>query len=434
MKRYTKTGLALLLTLGLSPLVNAQELRIATWNIQYLNAEDRPERLSDVRNVINAIDADVIALQEIDDRAALEAVFDVNEWQLVIDDDSGYRQDLALAVRYPHRVVGSLEAQDDDFLFSFEDNTWFPNRRDILHVEIQTPGHDAYINVLVAHLKSRVGGRASNDYRRAGAAMRLVEAIRTRFVDQPVVLLGDFNDNPDDRALNILETGDINATIRIENEPGSFMQNLTEPLLLTGHVTSSINSMKIDPVSGALIARDMRSRTRNYDKRDTNAHTGNILFDQILTTPTMTRHYIDDSITVFAGPENIGASDHLPVYADFALAKSNPATLRIAELLPNPYGTDAGRERITLSNSSDIAVVIDDWKLVDRAGATLLVSGSVDAQSELEVAIPSNGYFSVLPLNNTGDTVWLVDASGDVVDKVSYSKNDVSEGSPVDFR
>jgi hypothetical protein len=53
---------------------------------------------------MDALDAHVIDLQEIADRAALERVFPPAEWHMVIDDDSTNAQDLAVAVRKPLRI------------------------------------------------------------------------------------------------------------------------------------------------------------------------------------------------------------------------------------------------------------------------------------------------------------------------------------------
>jgi hypothetical protein len=76
------------------------------YNIKFLSTEvvNQGDRLSKLREVMEALDAHVIGLQEIADRAALEHVFPPAEWHLVIDDDSTDAQDLAVAVRQPLRA------------------------------------------------------------------------------------------------------------------------------------------------------------------------------------------------------------------------------------------------------------------------------------------------------------------------------------------
>ena len=63
----------------------------------------------------------------------------------------------------------------------------------------------------------------------------MVQLLETDFHEDAFILLGDFNDAPDDRSLNILETGDPNATAGPEEIAGPFLVNLMEPLYAQGH-------------------------------------------------------------------------------------------------------------------------------------------------------------------------------------------------------
>jgi hypothetical protein len=149
------------------------QVRVATYNIQFLSADvvHQGDRLDQLREVIALLDADVIGLQEIADRAALALVFPPAEWHLVIDDDSPDLQDLAVAVRKPLRVVGlpaDLGADDEHFLFAHETETLFPNRRDLLAVPVQLADESATFVVMVHHGKSRAEGRAATDPRQRG--------------------------------------------------------------------------------------------------------------------------------------------------------------------------------------------------------------------------------------------------------------------------
>jgi hypothetical protein len=78
------------------------------------------DRLAKLREVIELLDVDVIGSQEIADRAALQLLFPPTTWHILIDDDSGDLQDVAIVVRRPFSVRGfdaSLDADDDHFLF-----------------------------------------------------------------------------------------------------------------------------------------------------------------------------------------------------------------------------------------------------------------------------------------------------------------------------
>ena len=102
------------------------------------------------------------------------------------------------------------------------------------------------------------------------------------------------------------------------------------------------------------------------------------------------------------------------------------ATVSISELLPNPAGSDTAGEWIELHNAGDVPQSLAGWALKDASGKTYLF--------HLE-SVPARG-FLVLPysttkisLNNSGDTIFLYDASGALVDSFSYAqtmKDDVA--------
>jgi len=218
-------------------------VRVADYNIRFLSVADlqsKPQRRQRLQTVIQQLNADIIGLQEIQDRAALELIFDKNIWSILIDDDSPDAQDLAIVVKSPLKFKAGqdLDADDADFLFpgaTFEN--LFRNRRDVLVGSVEIPGETEHLHVMVVHEKSRLGGRAATDPIREGAARALVQKLDLDFDDKRFVLLGDFNDNPDDRSLNILETGDINAQGGSEEDDGPFLVNPAERLVAQDQVS-----------------------------------------------------------------------------------------------------------------------------------------------------------------------------------------------------
>ena len=135
----------LMMGVGATGFGETVSVRVATYNIKLLDADelvDQGSREIRLEAVIAQMNADVIGLQEIDDRAALEKIFDTSVWDLVIDDDSGNSQDLALAVRKSKlEIIGlpnDLNARDEDFLFPRRtNNSAFPKRRDVLKVALK---------------------------------------------------------------------------------------------------------------------------------------------------------------------------------------------------------------------------------------------------------------------------------------------------------
>jgi endonuclease/exonuclease/phosphatase family metal-dependent hydrolase len=421
------------------------QVRVASYNIKFLstNVQTQGDRLQKLREVIDLLDADVIGLQEIDNRAALQLVFPPADWQIIIDDDSGQNQDVALVVRQPFTVRefdADLDADDQHFLFpNNQDNQFFPDRRDVLFAEIQPPGGAATFFVLVVHAKSRFEGRATTDFRREEAARRLIQALEQRFDDRDFILLGDFNDNPDDRSLNILETGDPNAPGGAEEEEsdGPFLINLMEPLVAADRVshgrnTANINDDRVDTI-------DPGSRARNNDHRGEDVNTGDILFDQILIPMRMLPRYVGASAQVFdsavaaRGNNATRASDHLPVSAEFTLGAPEPDTggpgLRIISLLPDPTGADQGREQVTLRNTGKTAINLTGWRLRDRAQNEFVLSVMIGAGATSTITMTTNS----MPLNNSGDEVRVVDPQGVVRHQVQYQASQVQPGVVIAF-
>lgn len=306
-----------------------QALRIATYNIRFLNAAIPEERAERLRRVVDRLDADVIGLQEIEDRAALERIFSPRDWQIVIDDDARReKHDLALVVRRPFRVLGlrpPFDAGPEQFAFydpRNANNRFFPNTRDLLRVSIGL-GDTPLLTVFVHHAASRRSGRRATDPRREGAAREIVRYLEDRHDGELYVLLGDFNDTPDDRSLNILETGDPRAAAGMETRPGPFLLNLTEPLYARGHV--SFGRSPADVAGGRIDTVDRRSRRRNDETRGRDERSGDALFDQILIPVRGGDLVVPDSTRVFdhpsavEGPYEARASDHLPVVTELRL-------------------------------------------------------------------------------------------------------------------
>lgn len=421
-----------------------ERVRIATYNIEFLNTNISAARAAQLKEVVATLDADIIGLEEIADRAALERVFDPSEWSLVIDDQSSDIQDVAAAVRKPFKVLSpsSLDADDQDFLFpAATNNANWPNRRDGLLVEIETPHTKTRIHLVVVHAKARAGGRVATESRRVGAARDLIEYLEGKIDDQAYVVVGDYNDNPDDRSANILESGDPDAVAGPDQIEGPFMVNLTESLLAADRVSWGLSATNIH--QGLLETRVPGSRDVNNASRTSTSNViSPILFDQIVVSPTLHASYSPGTIHVLDAAvafQNGKASDHVPVYADFVfettdgVVTASPETpapasgVRIAALLPDPDGPDAGHEWVTIRNGGDSAVDLTGWRLRDRSARVKPLQGSIPAGGEQQISLMEGE----LSLNNSGDDLELVTASGTVIDRLSYSASQVRRGEPI---
>jgi len=306
-------------------------LRVATYNIQFLSMEvqQQGDRLAKLRRIVDLVKPDIVGIQEVADRAAMKLVFPETDWQVVIDDESPDAQDVAFAIRKPlevRNIPADLDADNEHFLFSdpaFE--IAFPNRRDALVVEVGVPGTSKTLAAINLHMKSRLGGRDVTDPRREEAARALVDTLTT-FPVKNFVVMGDFNDNPDDRSLNILETGDKNTSGGPEEVDGPFLANLMEPFLAQDMVTHGASPQRLTP-DGLVNVQIPGSRERNNRYRGRGTNTGPILFDQLLVPLATKDAVVSGSVTIFRQPfalEGQGRSrpsDHLPVYVDIDMSK-----------------------------------------------------------------------------------------------------------------
>ncbi|KGK20980.1 endonuclease/exonuclease/phosphatase family protein [Vibrio navarrensis] len=200
-----------------------ETLSFATYNSKFLSACMNKVRIINYQAVIEKLDdVDVVALQEVRDRYALERFFPKDKWTVNIDDNSTDDMNLAFAIKkgISYRLEsGNVENADAVLDFAFDHlNKNFVDQRRLLKVVITHQNKD--ILVLNHHAKSRYNGRSVTDEQRIQAALDIVSYISTVGFEH-VALLGDFNDTPDDASLNSLEIG-MKASMAVENDIGTF--------------------------------------------------------------------------------------------------------------------------------------------------------------------------------------------------------------------
>jgi len=309
-------------------------IRVATWNMCWLLEATGGDRIRKVKSVVQSLQPDVLAMQEVESRKALRRVLS-SEYEIAMADDPREDQELALAVRKPVVIVGSKLLFADS-----KHNYAFPSRRNLLRVQLRTPD-GGEIFVYVVHYKSRGGGRLDTDPSRIAASRLLLDYLRSR-KEQNVIVLGDFNDTPGDTSVNILESGEYDGLSKGSHD---YLFNLMQTMYDNDYVTQGYFRMfrgaAVNPkVRGAKADND-RLRGINYQfPRDVNVTQA--LFDQILVSKKIESRVGDAHIyfgkDALSGMEgrvkrnNSGvaiiekqgtlASDHLPVFVDINLAGS----------------------------------------------------------------------------------------------------------------
>jgi endonuclease/exonuclease/phosphatase family metal-dependent hydrolase len=312
----------------------AQKLKVATYNIFFLDEGISKERKDNLQTTLRRLDADVVGFQEIKNPAALENILPGN-YSVAMIDDTTEVQEVALAVRAP------LEIQSYKYVFpdtSFDDA--FPRSRDLLQVELNGYGREFVF--LVNHFKSRYGGRLKTDPRRVEATSMIVEYIRQNLTGKNVVILADFNDDPDDRSLNVLEYGDPKAVGGVDEMEDTFLFNTAEQLVAKDYCSFGLNYIYGNVESDTFNARIAGSREENNKWRDKeydfykDVKVKEVLIDQILISLNLKPYFVNSGVfneseavrgiasktrftdkgVVYTQRGSL-ASDHLPVWAVF---------------------------------------------------------------------------------------------------------------------
>jgi endonuclease/exonuclease/phosphatase family metal-dependent hydrolase len=196
-----------------------RELTLATWNVENLfDAADDPRnkgddeftpgswrtwtperysaKLTHLADVIAQMNADILCLQEIENRCVLENLVEALrsefgvEYEHILHRDSQDHRGIDVA------VLSKAAPEKVHWLSPV------PEQREVLVAKF--PAGDETLTVYVNHWKSRWGSRAASDKirrREAEAVRRDVDALLAADPNAKVVVAGDFNDDCDGAAV-----------------------------------------------------------------------------------------------------------------------------------------------------------------------------------------------------------------------------------------
>jgi uncharacterized protein YukJ len=113
------------------------------------------------------------------------------------------------------------------------------------------------------------------------------------------------------------------------------------------------------------------------------------------------------------------------------VAPNSPYRLaRIVAAIVNPLADDAGRESVTILNTSDRPLDLTNWQILDRRDQVDRISGSLKPGEASVFRLTGKG----AQLSNKGGTITLLDSAGLKVDGVAYTQADArTEGMPIAF-
>jgi|HigsolmetaAR201D_1030396.scaffolds.fasta_scaffold08273_3 uncharacterized protein YukJ len=92
-------------------------------------------------------------------------------------------------------------------------------------------------------------------------------------------------------------------------------------------------------------------------------------------------------------------------------------SVQIVGALVNPIGSDINKETVTLMNTTPHTLNLNGWQIVDERGERHTLSGMLAAGASVVVRLPAR-----VRLDNFGGSITLLDALGETIDKVTYTR------------
>lgn len=92
----------------------------------------------------------------------------------------------------------------------------------------------------------------------------------------------------------------------------------------------------------------------------------------------------------------------------------------ISEFLPNPIGKDADGEWIKLFNNSNTAVDLSGWQMKDASGKAFIFSTTNKNIIVGGETLTLDYKTTKIAINNNGETIFLYDKAGNLIDKAEY--------------
>lgn len=280
-------------------------LEAVTWNIERYNADENSRQTKNAVEVMDSLDADLFALQEIYSQETLDALLKpLTGYKGFVADHVDKGQKMGLVYN-----TNTIKIRDSGFIsetdvrpdFRDQWNYYWANGRMPLFIEFSYSYQDIteLFYVVVVHGKANTGDNAAEyteSYeRRQNAAEGLYHYLMDEKSNANIILLGDYND-------------DVDQSVFYYDEPDNFAETPYDEF-----VEDSIN---FNVITKTLSDID-QSASINYED----------LIDHITISDELFRSYIDGSAAVYANPQDYipeyenTTSDHLPVWAKFDVSR-----------------------------------------------------------------------------------------------------------------
>jgi len=402
------------------PKGGASTLDVGEWNIEWfgstgLGPANDTQQLQNARDIITGADLDLWAVEEI---------VGVSHFNTLVGELPGYAGLLAndplvtggsasysngeqkVGVIYKTSVATVHSAKIILAAYDHE----FAGRPPLeLAMTVSVAGTSMDVVVIVLHAKADSGSASYT--RRKNGSVALKSYLDSTYPGQPVLVIGDFNDDVD-----------TSITSGKASPYANFVGDAADYVFPTKALTDA----------------GLRS-TVSYAQ----------MIDHHLVTDELASLYLAGSAEVYRVDQYIGdygssTSDHYPVITRYALDGGSqepdpdpgPTQVFLNEILANEPGSSTGGEFVEIVNAGEATASLGGFTLSDAgglrhtfpAGASLPPGGAVvvfGAASGIPAGVP-NAVIAAsggLSLGNGGDSVILADAAGAIVDSVTYGSS-----------
>lgn len=276
-------------------------LEAVTWNIERYGSNESFEQTQNAVWVLDTLDADLYALQEIHSQEALDNL---------LDPLTGYKGFTAehvnrgqqMAFIYNTNTIDSLEAGPISNVRDEYQQDWeyaWANGREPLYFRfnyISDEEQTTEFFAVVIHAKANTSNYRESYERRQQAAEGLYYHLMDEQPNANIILLGDYND-------------DVDESIFYYDDPDNFAETPYDEFME--------NSQNFEVVTHILSKAGESSYLGEEGGKD--------LIDHIMMSDELFQLYIDGSADVYDAPLNYipdfeeSTSDHLPVWVKFEM-------------------------------------------------------------------------------------------------------------------
>lgn len=402
--------------------LNTAQLKIMTFNAEFLwdgilpeegqvhfpwkgAPDEAQEHMADIADIIVQNNPDIVNLVEVEGLAALKILNDKflsgrgYRPYLVKGKDSYTGQDVGILTR-----VDPIEIKRWDIKGQSGNTKKNVSKNYYAKFKIG----NQKIALIGLHFLARPNAQNRRHPRQAqaNAIAKLVKNLNAQHYQ--TVVLGDFNDYDD-------QVRDNN-----NNQPITQVLSMIKAAGTQKKSDDLINVAQLLPNSLRYTAHWDRDRD---DIVDGNQELSAI--DHILIDPKLFTKVVEADIPHNHDP--IRVSDHFPVTVTLSLGKENrqKTSLKIKSVLPNPVGDERANEQVSISNMGNRKIDLAGWKLRDKAKRTWDLSSMGVINPGMVLVIKRN--HQPMALNNSGDTVDLVDSQDALIDSISYTEAEEGE-------